>query len=324
MPLADKIGMGLSILKARYLKRRIPLLVGWSITDRCQYNCSYCGICGEGKKDLPTERIFEIIAILAKSGCRRIQLTGGAPLLRNDIGEILSACRRHGIFTSISSNGLLVDKKIKDLKLAGQINLSVDGEPAVQDEVRHKGSFHAVKHAADSLQKAGLHFRFVSVISNRNLDQIDYLLGFAANYNTAITFQPVTREILGKDDDNPFMPTPEEYRGVIDRLILALQKKAPIGNSLPGLRHMRNWPDPTAILCVGGRIFMRIEANGSLVNCQRRMGQADATVATGDIAAALSTVEQIGCTQCWSAPVVEASCILQGNLQTILHLNRTM
>lgn len=324
MPLRDKMGFAWSIFQARYFKRRKPLLVGWSITDRCQYHCAYCGLCGDGKNDLPTERILAILDVLAQSGCRRIQLTGGEPLLREDIGDVLSACRKHRIFTSISTNGLLVDEKIRDLKMAGQINLSVDGEPEVQDTIRGPGAFHAVKHAAESLQKAGVPFRFVSVISSRNLDQVDFLLGFAANYNTLVTFQPVTLEILGKENGNPFVPAPEDYRGVIDRLILAHGKNAPIGNSLHGLRHMRNWPDPTAILCVGGRIFLRIEADGGVVNCQRRRGPSDASVATGDIKAALASVKQVGCTQCWSAPVVEASFILQGNLASILHLNRTL
>lgn len=324
MSFLSKLGIGLALLRARFLNLSIPLLVGWSITDNCQYSCGYCGLCGNGNNDLPTELILETIRKLYARGCRRIQFTGGEPLLRNDIQEILSLCFSLGLGTSISTNGKLVPDKIAELKNVGQVNISVDGPPEVQDAIRGKGSFRSIKRAIEAARKAGLNYRLNAVLSKLNCDQTDFILGLASEYKTLVTFQPVTMEVLGTETGNPLMPGRKEYRHAIDELIKAHRKKAPIGNSLPGLMHFRNWPDHTPILCVAGRIFIRIEADGGIVNCQRRGAEYDGLLTDGDIDAAIASVKKIGCTQCWSAPVVEASCIMQGKLSSILHLYRTM
>jgi MoaA/NifB/PqqE/SkfB family radical SAM enzyme len=320
----DKIGIGLALVRARLLGTFVPLLAGWSLTDRCQYRCSYCGLCGDGKNDLPFDRIVQIIDELKRAGCRRIQFTGGEPLLRDDLGDILEHCSNIKIATSVSTNGLLVPDQISALKHAGLVNISVDGPPEVHDAVRAEGSFHAIGQGAQALEKAGVPFRFAAVLHRENLSQIDFLLGLAANYKTLISFQPVTIDVLGQKAGHDLRPIPEKYRAAIDRLIEAHSKKAPIVNSVPGLLHLRKWPDPTNMCCVGGKIFLRIESNGDLVNCQRRTGEVDSNLATGDVADAINKVRAIGCAQCWSAPVVEAGCIMQGNLRTILHLNRIL
>lgn len=324
MPFFSKLGIGLALFRARFFNHSLPLLVGWSLTDRCQYSCDYCGLCGDGKKDIPTELVLATIQKLHTKGCRRIQFTGGEPLLRDDISEILTLCSSLGIGTSISTNGKLVPEKIGELTNAGQVNISVDGPPEVQDSIRGKGSFRAVKRAIEAAQKAGINCRLNVVISKLNCDQTDFILGLAAQYKTLVTFQPVTMEVLGKESDNPLMPEKQEYRNTIDKLIEAHRMKAPIGNSLPGLEHLRKWPDPTPILCVAGKIFMRIEADGGVVNCQRRGGDYDGLLTDGDIDKAIAGVQNVGCSQCWSAPVVEASCVMRGRLSSIIHLNRTM
>lgn len=324
IPIYDRFKIGMSIIGARFFNRSIPLLVGWSITDRCQLHCPYCGLYKKGENDLGTTRILEIIDELFKAGCRRIQFTGGEPLLRDDIGEVLVKCKKLGIATSISTNGLLAADRVKELSNAGQVNLSVDGPADVQDEIRGEGSFRAIKNSAEVLQKNKIPIRFASLLHAKSLSHIDFLLGFAANYETLITFQPITHEILGTEKENPMTPDVQEYRKGVDHLMKAHKKGAPIGNSIPGLRHMIKWPDPSPTFCVGGKIFIRIEADGGLVNCQRRGGAYDGFLAKGDIKDSLSKVKAISCDQCWSAPVVEASCIMQGKISSILYLNRTM
>ena len=324
LTLLDRIHIAGTVANARFFGKSSPLLVGWSLTDRCQFRCSYCGICGTGEHDLPTPRVVEVIAALRDMGCRRIQYTGGEPLLRDDIGDILTATRLAGISATISTNGMAVPKKLDDLVGVAAVNISLDGPEPVHDAVRGKGAFAGVTRAIDAAKKAGIPIRFAAVLHKGNLEHVEFLVEFAASHGTLITFQPVTREVLGTPEDNPLVPETEDYRRAIDRLIALQEKGAPVGNSIPALQHLRKWPGPAPILCVGGRIFLRIEADGSVVNCQRRGGEPDGHLESGNIYENLRAVHAVGCSTCWSAPVVEAACVLEGKVRSMLHLNRIL
>ena len=88
MKIKDKIFIGHSILKSKLLKKSSPLTVGWSLTNRCNHECKYCGIPNVKSNELTTEQIFSIIDELSELGTKIIQFTGGEPLLRDDIGKI--------------------------------------------------------------------------------------------------------------------------------------------------------------------------------------------------------------------------------------------
>lgn len=105
-----------------------------SITDHCQLRCLYCRPIGNHNS--PTQRLLsenEIIRIataLARHGVTKIRLTGGEPLLRNDLLSILSGIHRiPGIRTiGLTTNGLLLADMVDSLKDVGvqRINISLD------------------------------------------------------------------------------------------------------------------------------------------------------------------------------------------------------
>jgi len=74
---------------AKLLKRKKPLIVGWAITDQCNRKCDYCSIWRRPNRDLSTSVILQIVDALAESGTLRISFTGGEPLLRQDMGEVM-------------------------------------------------------------------------------------------------------------------------------------------------------------------------------------------------------------------------------------------
>ncbi len=103
------------IIKARLRARPSPLFVGISVTARCNLRCSFCfGRYYEQQvDDIALEDLLDLINHLADSGCLHINFSGGEPLLRNDISEIVRLSLDRGIITAVSTNGILIDRHLE-------------------------------------------------------------------------------------------------------------------------------------------------------------------------------------------------------------------
>jgi cyclic pyranopterin phosphate synthase len=100
-----------------------------SLTKQCNLACIYCH--REGEKDaqeqLSASEIAEILAVSAKFGIRSVKFTGGEPLLRPDLLEIVRSVPP-GMESSLTTNGTLLAGLARDLKTAGlkRVNVSLD------------------------------------------------------------------------------------------------------------------------------------------------------------------------------------------------------
>ncbi len=101
-----------------------------SVTRQCNLACSYCHKEGHepGEETLTVEQLEKVFATAAKMGLSTIKLTGGEPLLRNDLKDIISAAAKHFEDVSITTNGILLGEMVADLKAAGldRVNISLD------------------------------------------------------------------------------------------------------------------------------------------------------------------------------------------------------
>ena len=110
-----------------------------SVTQRCNLNCIYCHAEGEHlpESELPIADIREILKVAAKLGMRSVKFTGGEPLLREDILDIVRAVPE-GMESSMTTNGILLAEFALDLKEAGlsRINISLDSlDPACYRDI---------------------------------------------------------------------------------------------------------------------------------------------------------------------------------------------
>ncbi|MBN2567716.1 GTP 3',8-cyclase MoaA [Candidatus Woesearchaeota archaeon] len=106
-----------------------------SVTQRCNLDCAYCHREGEPRgqrpeDELPPRRIAAIAASLTRYGIRRVKITGGEPLMRRDIADIVSALAAvQGIEeVSMTTNGTLLAEHAEALRRAGlaRINIGCD------------------------------------------------------------------------------------------------------------------------------------------------------------------------------------------------------
>lgn len=104
-----------------------------SLTERCNLRCFYCmpeeGIELRDRSEfMSTEETIALARTFVNLGVKKIRLTGGEPLIKKNISEILNALSEMGVELGITTNGILVDKYIEDFKKTGlkSVNLSLD------------------------------------------------------------------------------------------------------------------------------------------------------------------------------------------------------
>lgn len=156
-------------------------MVAWELTRNCNLNCLHCRARSDSgphgnELDLPAcKRIIdEILAFSSPT----VILTGGEPLLRPDIFEIIEYGRTKGLRMVMAINGtLLTPAKARRLKDAGiiRISMSLDGKDALShDGFRQvEGSFQSVMAAAAMLREVDLPFQINTTVTRMNLSDLD-------------------------------------------------------------------------------------------------------------------------------------------------------
>lgn len=138
-----------------------------SVTDRCNERCAYCqpknGVTWLDEKELMTpNEIVRLAEAAIKLGITKIRLTGGEPLVRSDILEIISKLAIiPGLKDlSLTTNGMLLKKMAKSLVKAGlhRVNISLDTlDPEKYRIVTRLGNFHQTWQGILEAENAGLH-----------------------------------------------------------------------------------------------------------------------------------------------------------------------
>ena len=120
------------------------MAIAWLITGRCNLNCCYCKWKDQRQTaELDTAAVKDLIDQMRRAGVRLISFTGGEPLVRSDIGEIIRHVKRHGLVCKLNSNGMLLEQRLEDIRPLDLLQISVDGPPDVQDALRRPGDLAA-------------------------------------------------------------------------------------------------------------------------------------------------------------------------------------
>ena len=155
-----------------------------SLTDRCNYRCIYC-MPEEGVQQLAHEDILRIeeieqaVRIAAGMGIRSVRLTGGEPLVRKGVTDLVRAISTTpGIENvSMTTNGVLLPKMADDLRAAGlsRVNISLDTlDPDQFRAITRRGQLHETLDGIDAALAAGFNPVKINAVAVRSLNQ-DYL-----------------------------------------------------------------------------------------------------------------------------------------------------
>ncbi len=156
-----------------------PLIVNWSLSFRCNFDCSHCYSRTEKSGELETVEVLEAGRRLARAGVLFANFGGGEPLLRRDLFEITRALTQMGLSCSMNSNGWLLDRAAAAaVREAGftSVGLSLDSHrPEVHDRFRSRpGSYDRLQAAATHLVREGVKLTVSSVVSRLNYRDLSH------------------------------------------------------------------------------------------------------------------------------------------------------
>lgn len=202
----------------------LPRLIAFEVTRTCNLDCIHCRAAaskGSYEGELTTEEIFRILEEIREVAQPIIILTGGEPLLREDIFNIARKCVELSLKPVLATNGTLIDervaKMIKDSGIA-RVSISLDGGTAFAHDSFRKmpGAFEGAIKGIEMLKKEGIPFQINTTITGINKEELPKIhelaikLGAVAHHIFVLV--PVGR---GKEIDKESL-TPEEYENILN------------------------------------------------------------------------------------------------------------
>ncbi len=153
-----------------------PKWIAWEITGRCNLNCIHCrsaSTMGSDQGDFSLEESKALIDDITSFAKPVVVLSGGEPLLREDVFEIAAYGTAKGLRMALATNGSLINDEIcKQIKDSGIriVSLSLDGSTAeIHDDFRKQpGAFVSTLKAAKTLKSHGIEFLINSSFTKRN------------------------------------------------------------------------------------------------------------------------------------------------------------
>ena len=163
------------VVKDKYDRPILSLRI--TLTNRCNVNCIYCHHDGmrSSKNEMTPDEIYKICQIAKRIGVRKIRLSGGEPLIRKDIVEIISKINSIGFNDiSITTNGILLEKYAKDLKEAGldRVNVSLDTlNPETYEFITKKDYLEAAKKGILKSVEVGLYPVKINMVIMKDINE---------------------------------------------------------------------------------------------------------------------------------------------------------
>lgn len=170
-----------------------PRLVAWEITRSCNLNCIHCRAASEKGPypgELDTEKSLEILGQIASVGKPIVILTGGEPLMREDVFSLAERGTELGLRMVMATNGLLLTPTIiEKMKSSGikRVSISLDAPNAKShDEFRKvKGAFEGSLAGIELLKNGGVEFQINTTITKHNAEKIDEILEMVVRLGAA-------------------------------------------------------------------------------------------------------------------------------------------
>ncbi|MHC4779192.1 MAG: 12,18-didecarboxysiroheme deacetylase [Planctomycetota bacterium] len=209
----------------QFSKDKKPIVV-WNCTRRCNLKCVHCYAKAKDRVpegELTTAEGMALIEDLARFGTPVVLFSGGEPLLRPDLFELVEKTVERGMRAVISTNGtLLLEKEADLLAKAGvsYVGISLDGIGEVNDRFRGRdGAFSDALRGIRLCRQRGIKVGLRFTVNKRNSDHVDLLFDLLEEEDVPricfyhLVYAGKGREIMDEDLDH------DQTRHVVDRII---------------------------------------------------------------------------------------------------------
>lgn len=269
-----------------------PIHGSLMVTYRCNFSCEMCDFpqkgCGRqraGEQELDTDSFRRIIGEFARLGTPGLGFTGGEPMLRADIYDLLAYTHQQGMITHLNTNGYFIDDqaagRLVDIGVES-VNISLDGAcPETHDRIRsHSGAFERATAAVERLHRlrrqrgAFLRIKIVAVIDGSNIDEVPDLIRLShqlgADCIEFIPRQPFSDADLASDRS---AAADEALPAKVDKMVEHVKNAANEGfgieNSPAHLRLFRSALAglPSPVRCRAGYNSLLVDCYGDVFTC---------------------------------------------------------
>ena len=210
---------------------RAPFTIAWEVTRACAYACVHCRADAQHKRDpaeLTTEQGYRLIDRLAEFGSPILVFTGGDPMMRRDLVDLITYATGKGLRCSLTptATALPTVERLKAVKEAGirRIALSLDApSPEVHDRFRQvPGSWERTMGILHNAGSVGLSAQVNTTVSRHNVaslpDMVPFIEEVGAVQWSVFFLVPTGRAQV------PWMISPEEHEQVFHWLFDLSQK----------------------------------------------------------------------------------------------------
>lgn len=270
----------------------LPQLIAWEVTRSCPLNCRHCRAGAQNKRyenELTTDQCYALLDNIASFAKPIIILTGGEPMLRDDIYDLARHGNGLGLRMVMAPCGMLIDDDAIARMIDSGIqciSISLDGATAESHDGfrRVPGAFDGAIAAIKAAKRGGLAFQINTTITKHNLAELEDIMGLAEELG-AITFNPFLLVPTGRGEalaDQEI--TPQQYEEVLQWLN---QQRGPgriqmrvtcaphyqrivRQNPLPhdqGEKTAKHGGGHGAVGCMGGKSFAFISHTGEVQIC---------------------------------------------------------
>ncbi len=263
----------------------VPHVVAWNLTRRCNLECAHCYIAAGPREsataELDTAACLHIVdQLLTVNPAPMLILSGGEPLLREDLTEIARHASTRGATVVVGTNGtLLTDARVAALKAAGVrgVAVSVDSlRASYHDNFRHgKGSLADTQGALGRLRGQRLDFIIQTTVTKGNRAELEALVAWSAAQG-AVSFNCYFLVSTGRGASLTDL-APADYEAVLADL--ARWQRAYRGRMLVRakcaphfMRHVHQTDPDSPVLnyetrCPCGTQYCRITPDGRVTPC---------------------------------------------------------
>jgi MoaA/NifB/PqqE/SkfB family radical SAM enzyme len=249
-------------------KKRLPHSINLAVTSKCPYNCPHCSYGKRKKEDLSTDKMLGLVEEIKGLGTAILGITGGEPMLRDDLDQIISAAQPEMTTNIFSTGYAFEEKKAEKLSKAGvgMITIGVEStDNNIQDRIRgKKGSLEIAINAINLCKKYKI-YPAIGTIGTRERIQngeLDRIYNFGKSFDVGemrLIFPAATGNWTGS--------THEILRNEELQLLKEFQikyNKKPAGPVVASLAYLES---EEMMGCNTGSQYLFIDAGGEVCPC---------------------------------------------------------
>ncbi len=265
-------------------------VISWNITRRCNLECAHCYLPANTRREIPSisapdeltsKEAFQLIDQIARVNPEvMLILSGGEPLLREDLFELSAYATGKGMMVVVGSNGMLINEavawKLKQHGVSG-ISISLDSvDPVVHDTIRScEGAWEKAIAAIKHCNNAGLSVQINSVVTKKNYEQLPELITYARSLGAKV-FSPFFLVCTGRGEELTDI-SPQQYEKVLSLIVESqgghkdMMIRTRCAPTVRRILYEKNPESPLLKMgtgaCLAGRSYCRIAPEGDVTPC---------------------------------------------------------